>query len=322
MQSLPIKDLRILSELDKNARQSISSIARAVGLSKQVVAYRMKTLLDEKIINFLLPVVDAQRLGFTFYNIFFEVREKKVLNVLKFLKEQSEISWLVSSVGKWNIIAAALVKDPTELQDLLERVQDKFNDVLEEKSVQIVIDAMPCDKKQLLNEEKITHRRQFYGSRIPYHIDEVDKNILRELNNNVRLSSLKIAEKLILSPNTVKARIKKMLSDKFIQSFSIKVNPMKLGYEWYYTLLELESATKEQRRALLETLEHHKNVVFIANAIGTQSLNIDFHVKNQMELKEIIHSLHDDFPFIKDTEQLLITEEYKCTFIPEKMIAV
>ena len=322
MPSLNLKDLRILSELDKNSRQSISSISRSVGVSKQVVAYRLKTLLDEKVINFLLPVVDAQRLGFTFYNIFLEVREKSISKVIKFLREQSEISWLVSSVGKWNILAAALVRDPTELQGLLENIQEKFNDVLEEKSVQIILDAMPCDKKQLLKEESIVHRRQYYGSRIPYSIDEVDKNILRELNNNVRLSSLKIAEKLMLSPNTVKARIRKMLSDKFIQSFSIKVNPMKLGYEWYYTLLELESATKEQKRALLETLEQHPNVVFIANAIGTQSLNVDFHVKNQIELKDILHSLHDDFPFIKDTEQLLITEEFKCTFIPEKMIAV
>ncbi|MBI4139739.1 AsnC family transcriptional regulator [Candidatus Woesearchaeota archaeon] len=322
MQTLTAKDYKILSELDRNSRQSISSIARSVGLSKQAVAYRMKVLLDNKVVNHLLPVIDSQRLGFTFYNVFLNVREKDSKNIVEFLSSQPEVSWLVSCVGKWNVVAAVLAKDTTELQELLERVQEKFNESLEGKSFQIIIDAFPCDKKHLSGKKIEDVRRQYYGYRTPYELDVVDKRILRELNNNVRLSSLKMAEKLMLSPNTVKSRIKKMHSDGLIQRFSMKINPFKLGLEWYYTLFELETATKEQKGAIIETLYRHNNVVFVANAIGIQSLNVDFHVKNQLELKDIIHSLHDDFPFIKSHESLLVTEEHKCTFIPEKLVAV
>ena len=45
------KDKKILYELDKNSRQGISSIAKKVRLSKEVVNYRIKNLEKRKIIK-------------------------------------------------------------------------------------------------------------------------------------------------------------------------------------------------------------------------------------------------------------------------------
>ncbi len=316
-----MKDLKILSELDQNSRQSISSIARNVGLSKQVTTYRLRSLLDNNVINTLLPIIDAQRLGFTYYNLYFQVRQKKEKDFINYLKVQPEVSWLVTSVGKWNILAAVLVKDPTDIHRLLEQLQERFNESIEGKTFQIIIDAVPCEKKYLPRATPINELTPtaYFGKREPYTLDTVDKNILKELNNNVRLSTLKIAEKLLIAPNTVKSRIKSMQTNGLIQRFTIKINPTKLGYEWYYVLLDLESATKEQKRQLTETLKQSPHVVFIANAIGTQNLNVDFHVKNQLQLQELLHTLQDDYSFIKSYEHLLITKEHKCTFLPETM---
>ena len=46
---LSIKDLKLLSELEKDSRTSLSGIAKKIGVSKEVVNYRFKRLKDEKI---------------------------------------------------------------------------------------------------------------------------------------------------------------------------------------------------------------------------------------------------------------------------------
>ena len=50
MEKLDLKDRKILYELDINSRQSFRSIGRKVGLSKDIVASRIKKLIDKGII--------------------------------------------------------------------------------------------------------------------------------------------------------------------------------------------------------------------------------------------------------------------------------
>jgi len=44
MVKIHVKDMKILRELDFDARQPISQIARTIGLSTEVTAYRIKQL--------------------------------------------------------------------------------------------------------------------------------------------------------------------------------------------------------------------------------------------------------------------------------------
>jgi Lrp/AsnC family leucine-responsive transcriptional regulator len=59
MIKLDLKDRKILYELDLDARQPLTRIGKKVGLSKDVVSYRMKKLQDEGIIKNYYTVIDA-----------------------------------------------------------------------------------------------------------------------------------------------------------------------------------------------------------------------------------------------------------------------
>ena len=48
MTQLDLKDKKILLELELNSRQSFSSIAKKVGLSKEVVNYRVNKLIKKE----------------------------------------------------------------------------------------------------------------------------------------------------------------------------------------------------------------------------------------------------------------------------------
>ena len=58
------KDQEILYELDLNARQSNAQIAKKVRLSKEVVGYRIKRMLEDEIIIGFYSVIDVTKLGY------------------------------------------------------------------------------------------------------------------------------------------------------------------------------------------------------------------------------------------------------------------
>ena len=86
--NLDAKDRKILYELDINSRQASSEIAKKVGLSKQVVNFRIKRLIKEKLISFFYTVIDISKLGFTVHKIFLRLqnidseKEKALINFL------------------------------------------------------------------------------------------------------------------------------------------------------------------------------------------------------------------------------------------------
>jgi Lrp/AsnC family leucine-responsive transcriptional regulator len=67
MQQLDFKDRKILYELDLNCRQSNAQIGKKVGLSKEVVKYRIKRMQDEEIIFVFWTEINTFKLGYQFF---------------------------------------------------------------------------------------------------------------------------------------------------------------------------------------------------------------------------------------------------------------
>ncbi|MBU4242067.1 MAG: winged helix-turn-helix transcriptional regulator [Nanoarchaeota archaeon] len=58
---LDFKDKKILYNLDLNSRATLNEIAKKVKLSKQVVDYRLKNLLKNKIIKEFYTVINFSK---------------------------------------------------------------------------------------------------------------------------------------------------------------------------------------------------------------------------------------------------------------------
>ena len=73
-------DKRILLELDKNARISDVKLAKIVGKSKESVRYRIKKLIEEKVILRFTIWIDPTKLGYQTAKIYLNlanIPEKK-----------------------------------------------------------------------------------------------------------------------------------------------------------------------------------------------------------------------------------------------------
>jgi len=60
-------------------------------------------------------------------------------------------------------------------------------------------------------------------------IDRIDIKILKILQDDGRMSNLKLAEAVALSPTAVLARVQRLTRDGFIEGYEARLNPHKLG---------------------------------------------------------------------------------------------
>ena len=60
-------------------------------------------------------------------------------------------------------------------------------------------------------------------------IDRIDRRILDVLQRDGRISNLKLAEQVALSPTAVLARVQRLTREGFILGYEARLNPLKLG---------------------------------------------------------------------------------------------
>lgn len=61
------------------------------------------------------------------------------------------------------------------------------------------------------------------------NIDRIDLKILNVLQKDGRISNLKLAESVALSPTAVLARVQRLSRDAYILGYEAQLNPLKLG---------------------------------------------------------------------------------------------
>jgi len=80
---LDLKDRKILFYLIKNSRQSLKTIGRNTGMSKELVHYRIRRLIKNKIINNFSIVVNFEKLGYALMQSYY-----KFVNINPTIKEE------------------------------------------------------------------------------------------------------------------------------------------------------------------------------------------------------------------------------------------
>ena len=63
----------------------------------------------------------------------------------------------------------------------------------------------------------------------PWTLDRIDQRILSALQADGRLSNLKLAEAVALSPTAVLARVQRLTREGYILGYEARLNPLKLG---------------------------------------------------------------------------------------------
>ena len=110
----------IIEQLQTDGRRSYTSIAKSVGLSDAAVRVRVQRLLDTDVMQ-IVAVTDPLQLGFTRQAMIGIRTEGDTRLVAERLADMSEVTYVVTTAGSFDLIIEVVCEDDEELLDLVSR---------------------------------------------------------------------------------------------------------------------------------------------------------------------------------------------------------
>jgi DNA-binding Lrp family transcriptional regulator len=318
-------DLKLIQELEYNARESLSKIAKKLHSSQQVVSYRIKSLEKRKIIGGYYPIINVTKLGYTSYrtmirlsNITFD-KKKEIIN---YLIKNNYVLWIVDCGGRWDLIVNFMAKNILQYDLLLRNFKNKFPKQIQNYDVLPIIQVIYFGRDYFTKTKREIKTTLAFGENVKViELDKINLKILDMLSENGRLSAVEIAGKLKISPNTVILRMKQMKKEKIIQEFKPLLHLENLGYLGYKALIRFQNLTEEGEKELINHLKFNVNIVGIIKLIGAWDLEIEFEVKTQEEMLELSRKVRDKFKdIINEFEIVPLFHEYKYNFFSRGLL--
>jgi Lrp/AsnC family transcriptional regulator, leucine-responsive regulatory protein len=304
-------DERILFELDKNSRIPEVRLAKLIKKSKESVRYRIKKLLDQKIITGFSVWLDIPKLGYDTAKFYFNLANipSKKKEFLDYLKKDKRTFWVGVAEGAWNVGATFFVKDNKEFFDLKAELFGKFKGLILECKTASLVEIYQKPKTFLHpSNEKFS---LMLNKREDLKLDEIEVYILRELFKNSRVNIAEISGKYDVSVDKIKYRIKRLEKEKIISRYNANIDFSKLGYDLYKTFIYTKNLDKESLDALISYCEKNKNIAHVVKQISEWDLELEILCKNYHEYNEIISNLTEKFSkVIQKVETAIMGEDY------------
>ena len=148
-------------------------------------------------------------------------------------------------------------------------------------------------------------------SEIP-DLDRIDRRILAHLQDDGRMSNLKLAEAVALSPTAVLARVQRLTRDGFIQGYQAILNPQLLGARMLVFVEVLLDRTTpnvfEQFRAAAQV---HPPILECHMVAGGFDYLLKIRVADMEAYRQFAGSVLWQLPGVRETRTYAVMEEVK-----------
>ncbi|MBT3985113.1 Lrp/AsnC family transcriptional regulator [archaeon] len=313
MYKLDILDKKILYELDINSRQLLTQLAKKLGKNRNTIEYRIERLQEKGIIKKFVTLLDAGKLGLMVWNVYIEFQNltpKIEKEIIEYLKDNKKVWWVALPSGKWNLIYSIFVKNIKEFYSTVNDFNSKFGHYILNQSLAAHVEVEILSRGFFLKKPAIGVT--WYKTFESIKIDKTDKNILKELSTNARISSIELAKKLDITPRIVSYRIKELIKKKIITRFRLQLDVSKLGYGFYKVIVHLKNRSPKNDIKLMQYCKQLGNIFHYEKKIGPWMLELEMNVKSYEKINELMKIMKEKFPeYIKSYEIMLITSEPK-----------
>jgi Lrp/AsnC family transcriptional regulator, leucine-responsive regulatory protein len=318
MIKLDLKDKKILTLLDENARLSNSQIAKKVGLSKPAVEYRLKRFEKNNTIFQYYTVIDFTKLGYSQYKIYFKFQNTTLEDeqeIIDYWNNAKNSCWVAQVRGKWDLAVSILARTNFEFGKSLNQFMKQYSKFILEKNVLLT------EYSQIYTREYLTetnHSEFVYGacSKI-YKLDLVDQKILKELSKNARISITDLAKMTKLSRDIINYRLKKLMKEKIIVQYMCYLNLQNLEVNHYKIILRTKNLDDQSEKKIKVYVAQHRKATQFLKLIGSWDLEIEFETENEDELYGALMEMRKSFSnVIRDFDILRIIKTHKYEYFP------
>jgi Lrp/AsnC family transcriptional regulator for asnA, asnC and gidA len=139
-------------------------------------------------------------------------------------------------------------------------------------------------------------------------LDDIDKEIIRILQDDARKSYREIQEQLQISIGTIHNRITKLKKNKIIEGYTLKLNNIKLGYKLTFLIsLQIDGKHTEE---ILRELSEKPEICTVFNVTGEQSASLICRFKESEDVHEFLRELNEH-KHVTRTNSNMVLKEYK-----------
>lgn len=324
-ENLDIKDQKLLYYLSQNARESHTQLAKAVGLSKAAITYRIERLQTEGIIKKFTTVINIGSIQHDTFIMLCRFNEDIYTNttILDYFKTHHYCNWAATLSGQWDIIAEFVIKDTFNINQTLDALTKAFEGKVNNYHIfcplpAIKVEHLPEDYYKHLNLKPLPSPQKTMER---YTLDQQDKKLLHALSEDASQTYVELVTKTKLTPDTVHYRLPKLIDKGIIIKFFPELNLPKLGYTEYFCTLQLRNISETTITTIKQTLRTHQNITFAFKDRLSSSIGFVCAFKKAEELDHLLRNLRSTYTNnIQDLNYVIIKEQILFNLFPKGLL--
>jgi DNA-binding Lrp family transcriptional regulator len=315
--SIDEKDRHILSEISVNSRRSLGEIGKSIGISEQVLGYRLRELIKKGVISGFYPLIRIDKLGLNIYRVFFRIskatpkREKEIIANFKINKK---VLQLARTGWMWDLVVDFIEKDTYSFSQLLKESVGEFAENLSNHTMQVPANIY-FFKSSYLSKERSTDQSIIYnGINSKEKLDETDYQILRTLSKNARATDHKIGKVIGLASSTVKNRIRSLEKRGVIQAYGTLMHTNLFGGIAQTVILRVNEINDAENR-IFKFAKDEPNVISYFRSLERR-YNLGVECNNKQEFMELMRKIKYEFADVLYDYEVVGLHHYIMTWCP------
>lgn len=145
-------------------------------------------------------------------------------------------------------------------------------------------------------------------------LDRIDLRILNVLQSDGRISNLKLAETVALSPTAVLARVQRLQRDGYILGYEARLNPVKLGAGMMvFVEVLLDRTTPNVFEAFKAAVQVYPEITECHMVAGGFDYLLKTRMADMMAYRAFAGTVLWQLPGVRETRTYAVMEEVKST---------
>ncbi len=143
-------------------------------------------------------------------------------------------------------------------------------------------------------------------------IDKIDRRILRALQANGRISNLKLAQEVHLSPTAVLERVKRLTREGYILGYEARLNPVRLGAGLLvFVEILLDRTVQDVMDTFKAAVQVRPEILEAHLVAGGFDYLLKTRVADMAAYREFIGNVIWTLPGVRETRTYAVMEEVK-----------
>jgi len=317
---LDLIDKKILTELDKNSRQSNNHLAKSLRISREKIDYRIKQLVSKHIIKKFPTIINPTSFGYSMHKLYFQFQHltpEKEQELIHYLKANPYVQWITTCKGKWDMNIIIFAHNVEHFNQLMQEFYTHYGHYILTQNFNISLAVGNMQKGWILKEK-------YYYSTILYtandqaslSLDKTDLEILKIIGNNARMSVVDIAKKINATARIVQYKLKTLEKNNVIKGYTISLDYTLLKKQFYKVIFYINVLDTQLKNKLIEYCRKQNNMPYFVFCVGEWPFEVEYVVDDIEEFYKSVEDIKTNFPQIKRYESILLAKEYKFDFLP------